>query len=289
MSTEGGDVQNGIDAAAVAAQSEARQKGWVPKEEFRGDETKWVDAAEYLTHNKRQRESGERLRADLDGVRQQNAALEARLRASQAAIDALQTDMVETKTVDFEAQELDLTGQIKAARQAGDFELEESLRDKRQEVRDEKRQLSVDKTKSTVQALPNGADPTETPEFKQFLSDNPWFKEDRVMAAASIAILSELNSSGATKDLTPSQRFALAAQKTKERFGVSERPRQSKMEGSRGGADAGGGDGTGKTYADLPQDAKDACERQAARVVGQGKRYKTTAEWQKSYTSAYFK
>lgn len=288
MSTTEEETRTEVDEAAVAEAS-AREKGWVPKEEFRGDQSKWVDAPQYLQINGHLRNDRDRVRADLDQVRQQNANLAAQLRAQQAALDALQTEVVETKTTDLAATEAELTAQIREARKADDFDLEESLRDKREEVRRQKLGLTVDKAKPSAQATGGGASAVESPEFKQFLHDNPWFETDRVMAAASVAILSELNASGATKDLTPGQRYTLAAQKTKERFGMQEGRGASKMEGSRGGADAGGGDGTGKSYADLPSDARTACDKLSSRVVGPGKKFKTEAEWRKSYTTTYFK
>lgn len=279
--------ETGGDAAVV--ETEAREKGWVPKEEFRGDPTKWTDAPQFLELNKNVRQDRDRLRGDINGLRSQNANLEARLRAQQAALDALQTDVTETKTANLDEQEADLTAQIKEARKSNDFDAEETLRDKREEIRREKAGLTVDKTRQNDQTRSNGKDLTQTPEFQAFLGENPWFESDKVMAAAAVAILSDLNASGKTKDLTPSQRFALVAEETKKRFGIQDRRGTSKTEGSRGGADAGGGDGTGKSYSDLPADAKAACDKMVARVVGPGKKFKDESAWRKSYAATYFK
>ena len=277
------------DAGAGAVEAEAREKGWVPKEEFRGDPTKWTDAQQFLELNKNVRQDRDRLRSDINGLRSANANLEARLRAQQAALDALQADVVETKTATLDDQEADLTAQIREARKSGDFDTEETLRDKREEIRRQKAGLTVDKTRQTDQTRGNGKDAVNTPEFQAFLAENPWFESDKVMAAAAVAILADMNASGRTKDLTPSQRFALVAEETKKRFGIQDRRTTSKTEGSRGGADSGGGDGTGRTYADLPADAKAACDKLVTKVVGPNKRFKTEAEWRKSYTATYFK
>lgn len=296
MSTTEGETRQGINAvdqaaAAQAAEAEtsARAQGWVPKEDFRGDQTKWVGAGEFLEIQERRGVTTTRLRTDLDSVKQQNATLQAQLRAQQAALDALQETVVETKTTDLTATESDLTAQIKAARTANDFDKEEELRDKREEVRRQKARLTVDKSGGTAQAGGEVKDPTKSPEFQEFLKDNPWFETDRVMAAAAVATLAQLNAEGKTKDLTPTQRFALAAEETKKRFGIiGAKAGAQKMEGSRGGGDAGGGDGTDKAYADLPAEAKAACDRQSQRVVGPGKKFKDLASWQKSYTRTYF-
>ena len=50
---------------------------------------------------------------------------------------------------------------------------------------------------------------------------------------------------------------------------------------------AGGGGGTTKTYADLPPEAKQACENFAKKLVGPGRAYKTVEEWRKAYVARY--
>jgi hypothetical protein len=63
----------------------------------------------------------------------------------------------------------------------------------------------------------------------------------------------------------------------------------SKVEGgSRGSGSGGGGTSGGKNYSDLPQDAKETCERQATRLVGKGRAFETAEAWRKHYAKTYF-
>ena len=44
----------------------------------------------------------------------------------------------------------------------------------------------------------------------------------------------------------------------------------------------------GKSYADLPPEAKAACEDQARKLVGDGRAFKDTASWRKYYAEVFF-
>ena len=46
--------------------------------------------------------------------------------------------------------------------------------------------------------------------------------------------------------------------------------------------------GGGKTYNDLPPDAKIACDGWSKQLVGEGRRHKTLADWRASYTKTFF-
>ena len=58
--------------------------------------------------------------------------------------------------------------------------------------------------------------------------------------------------------------------------------------GGTGRSGGGGGGPAGKSYSDLPADAKAYCEKSAGRFVGPGKRYKDVDSWRKGYAKSYF-
>ena len=62
---------------------------------------------------------------------------------------------------------------------------------------------------------------------------------------------------------------------------------QAKVEASKGGSTGNGGT-RGKTYADLPADAKAACASFERDLVGPNRRYKTVAEWHTAYATQHF-
>lgn len=269
-------------------EEKAKSIGWLPKEQFRGDPDKWVPAEKYI-------EKGEnfipflqadkrRLEGALSATNQKVSALESSLREATETIEALKEFRTELNKERVEEAREQLVGGIKAAREAGDVEGEERLREKLAETR----QALKETTKVTeTKPIEKGPDPMESPEWKDFVANNPWWSEDPVMRAASVALGQDLAAKGKLDGLSPTARFAAIAQATKERFGQTEERRDSKVEGTRGGGTQRQEKGQG--FMDLPADVKDGCARFEARLVGPKKAYKTVEEYRKSYAAEYFK
>jgi hypothetical protein len=61
------------------------------------------------------------------------------------------------------------------------------------------------------------------------------------------------------------------------------------VEGSKNSGDGqGGNSGAGKSFADLDADTRKACDSFARDLVGEGKTYKTLADWRNKYVEDYF-
>ena len=71
-------------------------------------------------------------------------------------------------------------------------------------------------------------------------------------------------------------------------LGESAAPRGDKVEGARNGSGDEPRSGGRKSYAALPADAKVACDAEARRFVGEGKKYKSAADWRARYAEIYF-
>jgi hypothetical protein len=145
------------------------------------------------------------------------------------------------------------------------------------------------------QSSTNGSvDLTKTPEFQSFLQANPWWSEDAVMRTASIEIQNQMFREGKISAATPmADRLAAVAEATRAKFGMKDSGRRgghSRVEGGGGpGGDSGGSTSAGKSFSDLPADAKEACNKAARRLkIGKGQKYETLEAWQKSYATIYF-
>ena len=71
-------------------------------------------------------------------------------------------------------------------------------------------------------------------------------------------------------------------------LGESAAPRGDKVESARSGSESEPRGSRGKSYNSLPAEAKTACDAEARRFVGEGKRFKTTADWRARYAELYF-
>lgn len=299
-----GTVDNGA-AAAAEIESRARSMGWAPKDQWRGAPDNWIDAKEFvqrgeqvmpiLRANLRQSENNvamlqrqhnelqQQLRAANESIQvltnlsteaSRNAAREKRrelLRQQQQASSNGDTDLV----VDLGEQIADVTSQINAAQTAAEKPGKQTKQSAQQQQ----------------QAPADG--PTNDPEYQAWVRENPWFGTDGRKTAMATAIGEEIRKDPANANLLGRAFFDKVTQEV-NKFFATPRATTSKVEGSAGPANGGGGNNnaadpaTGKTYNDLPAEAKAACERQANWVVGKDRAFKDKAAWQKHYVSMYF-
>lgn len=281
----------------AADEAEARRIGWRPKEQFHGDPETWVDATEFLRRGKEYipilRANNQKQEAEIGSLRERLEAAERLNNANQAALKQMQETQQEMTTGSLEAERDELTDQIAQAHEGGLIREELELRDRRTEVvakiAKAKEKLAQTTANGNGQDTGQQRDFTKAPEFIQFEQDNPWFKEDEVMAAASVAIGRRLAAAGELEGLTPAQRFAKIAEATKKRFGYEDNARRgqaARVEG--GGASGESGSPRGKSYSDMPAEAQQACDRAAKKLVGPGKKFKDEASWRKQYAQDYF-
>jgi hypothetical protein len=266
------------------AEERAAQMGWKPKDQFKGPEDRWVDAETYI---KRGEDIEPILRANNKKLLDKVTALEADVTNSKALLAASSEAIEELKKFNTEAaraaaktQQQEIIAGIRAARESGDVEAETRLID---QLTDSKAALKV--AEATKKVEPKAADAPQplTPEVKEWLKENPWFGNDKRKTALAFGIAEEMRAAGEKPNtLEFYQKVGVEVEKTLG--GNSRREAPSKVEGANGSA---GGTASGKSYADLPQDAKEACERMGKKLVGAGRAYKTEADWRKVYVEKY--
>jgi hypothetical protein len=215
------------------------------------------------------------------------------LRASQESIEALKEfnsaanrkmmkdQLSETKTKLVEAKrENDPEAEIELQEQ---YNREaEALKEAEKEAVDGKKNGKAGGGEDREAAPPN-------PEFEEWKAENEWFGTDRRRTALANAIADELRSNPEMKNLKGKKFLDRVTEEVEKALNPGGTRRQvSKVEGEGRGSGGEGGGGDDKTYSDLPADAKAACERQAARLVGQGRAFKTIDEWRKHYTAEFY-
>lgn len=238
-------------------EKEARVFGWVPKEEFRGSEDDWVDADTFVKRGKEinpiLRKNNETL---LKKLEEQAKQIE-KIKADAEQFKEFQKESFERKKVELEAQIADLKSQKKAAIAEGNGDLVVDLDDRIDELKEAQREA-----KSESKAPPP-ADPTSVamdPEIQSWLDRNTWFGQDTEMTEMSNAL-------GATvrkqfPQLSGREFLDKIDEKLAEYFPekfMGKRPKVNPVDSS-GSVRSSGGSGK-KSYDNLPQDAKEACDR----------------------------
>lgn len=267
-------------------ETEAKNIGWAPKDQYKGDPEKWVDAHTFLERGQHVmpilRKNNERLQADIGRVREENTKLQSLVKASQESIQALEEFHTAETARQVETARKNLLAQLKIAKKDGDIEGEVDLTD-------ELTRLNAAAAKAEEKpAKKNGEDTTTRPEvhpeFKVWAAEHPWYGTDPLKTHLALGIAQKMRDSGDMRVGRPFMDEVTAEVDRAERA-MKGLPAQSKVESPRGGS--GGSPANGKRFSDLPPDAQASCHRFSSRLVGPGRAYKTEADWESAYTKKY--
>lgn len=271
--------------SAEQIEQAAREMGWKPKEEFRGDPAKWTDAETFVSR-------GENfipiLRADREKLRGENADIRAALtetqtllRASQEAIEELRKYHTEDTQRQVEKARKDLVKQLKQARDEGDVDAEVEIQDELSKIR-------------TAQAAPPAAPAPKPPAapapqpdaaFAAWSANNAWFATNPRLRGLTLGIAEELR---AKQPNLVGKPFYDAIDAEMADYLDPPARGTDKVAGGRGPSNQPASGGRAKTYADLPADAKAACDSYASKLVGPGRVHKDLASWQAAYAKDFF-
>jgi small-conductance mechanosensitive channel len=236
---EGGDPGEGGSNTAASEVSEVEQKarkmGWTPKEEFKGDPEKWRSAEEFV-------ERGENMIPILrDTVKRQQKQLE-ELHKTMREFGEYHS---KTEQRAYERAYQDLKARQIEAVAAGDSAAFVQIDN---EIAELNKQASEKRA-------PEAGPP---PEYVEWESRNEWVKKDKKMLAYAEAQFEYLQRT--ETDMTYSEVLDEVTKAVKkqfpDKFTNPKRESAPSVEGATPAAKRGG-----KTYADLPKDAKDACDK----------------------------
>src|SRR5271166_5080363 len=277
--------------SAAEIETRALSMGWLPKEQWRGAEGNWIDAEAFVTR-------GETfvpyLKANNRKLESRVEELSARLaelsKNSQEQIDALRQYNNEFNKERVERQRKSIVAGIKEARDAGDVDREEDLRE---QLADTKKALEESDKKVVPKEgeQPRLAPTKEVQEaFEGFRAQHSWYDEDHMMKSAFIGTMQTKMLDPGFVKLSIPERFEHVAREVEARFG--ENPRggaKSKYEGSSGGGGPDARKSKEKGYAELSEEAKAGCARYETKLVGKGNAYKTVDEWRAKFAADYWR
>lgn len=275
----------------------AREMGWRPKEEFRGDESKWVDAQTFVSRGENflpiLRADNGRLKTELTETRTQLAEQAKALAAAQEAIAELKQFGVEQTKRQVEQARRDLTEQLKQAREAGDVEGEVRIQEGLADLREAKSATSAPAPAAAPAAAPVASPappPAADPATAAWLAENDWFEKRPSLRGLAMGFAEEIKADKALAGLTGAPFYKELSKRMEPYLEPKGEPEPSKVGSGRptGGGGAGGGVPKVRTYDDLPADAKAACDSQARKLVGEGRAFKTQAEQRAHYVSIFF-
>lgn len=237
----------------LTAEDRALAMGWTPKAQFKGDPERWVDAETFVkrgeeflpflkANNKRLEQALERANAKMEGLEKAvSKSIEHISRADQRA---------------YARARADLEAELEQAAAAGDTE---GVKAVTKDIVNLEKEIGEGKAEEK---------PADVPEFAAFKDENAaWYGKDKALSAAFDALCRDVFEEGYT---SPKAGLKEAMSRLKdsfpEKFAKPVNPNRSAPAAVEGaGAPARRG---GKTYADLPPEAKKMCDEFVRDIKG---------------------
>jgi hypothetical protein len=272
--------------------AQAKDLGWADKDQWRGPPEHWVDAKTFLEKGQHVlpilKQNNERLRGELGAVRGEVAGMKDALKAATTTIEALNAAHEEDVKEQVEAARADLRAQLSAASREGDHDAVADATAKLSALNAAEAEKDARAKENAAAAQARRAAPEQMPpENKAWMDSHPEFTANPRAVMLGHAVAAEMRQAG-DKTVGPAFLDKVKAEVDAVLGLGTQRGGHSKVEGPRGGNGGGGNAGSGKTFADLPAEAKAACERQGARLVGATRAHKTIDSWRASYVKQYF-
>lgn len=177
------------------AEQQATEQGWVPKEDFQGEEHKWVDAGEFLRRGE--------LFAKIDSQNREH-------KETRKALAALQEHYLKVQETEYKRAVDTLKKQKKAALIDGDVEAVLDADTEIEKLRDD--QLAEAKASAIAHQQEQASQPH--PEFVAWTNKNTWYETNRPMRAFADALGVELKEAGKA----PSEVLHIVAAEVRKKF-----------------------------------------------------------------------
>lgn len=257
-----GDEQQQVADDAPAPrdyESEAKQHGWTPKDEFKGDPAKWVDAETFV----------DRADAVLPFLRKQNKALKIEMEGLKRDIKRASAHFSKAEERAYERALTDLTAKQDAAAEVGDVD---AVRAVRKEIADLKADVPVAPADVLLEAREAEIDWRER---------NPWYDKGGIATDYANVLVDKHKAK--TSEMAPAEFFDFISGEVLKRYPDAGKPAPSRtainpVEGGGTNRRAAGGKG----WADMSPEERVEGQRLADRWVRSGL-LKTRDDYLKSY------
>lgn len=277
---EGSPGAEGATQAAIGGgdmEAAARRMGWRPKEEYKGDPTKWVEADAFV---ERVQDEVPRLKRTLSDMDQKFARLEKAFKEQTEVLTDFREFASRGEQRAYERALSDLTTKRQIAVASADV-------DGFNAVEAEIKKLNAD-TKPATTAKPAAEvetpkPPPTDPAITAFIDANPWFNADGVLNATAKALDADLMAQFPGMPLA--ERLAKVKAEVQSRFPEKFGNTRRDAPGSvLSPSSPNPGRRSAKSYENLPPEAKKACDKFVKTMPPDrtGKRY-TREDYVKDY------
>lgn len=207
----------------TANEVEARNSGWVPKDEYHGDENKWVDADEFV----RRGPLFEKINVQSRELKEIKKALD-QLKAHHASVEATA----------YKKAMADLKAEKREAFIDGDPDKIIEIDDRIADLKQKEREAEVARTQEVTQAVQQEFHP----DFQAWTARNPWYITNGPMRAYADKLGVDLHASGIPRDEVLRKVEVMIKEEFPQKFRNANRDKAQSVEStSKGGGKGGGG------------------------------------------------
>lgn len=241
---------------------EARDYGWAPKDQFKGPETKWKPATEYLDWAKQTgrlpKSEFDEIKRQFPAIRQENQSLKAELGEIKSTLNQFVEFSSKAEERAFTRAKAELEAKIETAASNADPVAAKAAMRELEALKPEAPKPKAD----TAPTVPLN------PVIQDWIGKETWFTRDKVLNAFATdtheIMLRDKPGMSDGERLAETKRLTM--EKFPEKFGIN--PMRN---GAAAVADPSGTTPPrkrGKTYDDLPAEAKKACDKFVRTIPG---------------------
>ena len=254
-------------------EAEARERGWTPKEEFKGDESRWIDAETFVKNAE----------TKMPLLSKENKQLKDKIEFLERTVKRL----TKAEQNAYNSALEDLKRQQREAVEYGDVKAHEAISEKIDKLRDD---MTAEKTEGSVEERAAIA-------FAEFKAENEWYGLGSLPAATDVerrahnlanALADKYAAQGLQKTMEPADFFAKIAEEVREKYpdiGSDAKSPRQKPPSDVAGVTRPNGARNARTGANLPPDAKAQADRFFANGVYP--KAKNVAEARDMYAKSY--
>lgn len=247
----------------------AMRLGWVPKDQFKGDPDKHRSAEEFLDRGVNMLPL---LQRDNEKLHRGMSRLEKRLEEQSRTFEEFQKFSQQGMEREYKRGKAEAEAKLDTAIQNADVAGAQQARRELAAIEEARPQ--------PVQERKEPDKPKVDPVFQDWMDENPWFNSDQALqgyAGKQYSILEKKYPGRAPRELLDETK-KLVMDKFPEEFGIN--PRREAASAVSEPSGAGQQRKKGRTYADLPPDAKKACDKFVRTIPGYTReKYIETYDW----------
>lgn len=258
-------------------ESEARVFGWVPLEEFRGGEDKWVDAETFVKRGK-----------EINPIlKKNNELLLKKLNAKDAEIEEVrkvakefrefQKQQFADKVAKYDEQLAELKAKKKQAITDNEGDLVVEIEDAIDDVKGKKQAAKVEAEKE-IEEVGTKSESKIDPVLEQWINDNEWFGKDKRLTRIANSLGEDIRED--YPDLKGKEFLDKLSEELEKEF-----PEKFEKKGKpRSPVESGGNKpprprANAHSYENLPPEAKAACDRYVAQKLLTREQYVNDYDW----------